>query len=123
MTYIYDGNEKHKTMVQAKNELFEEELIEQALFFKALGHPARLKILEILACSTSCITGDISEELPLGRTTVNQHLNELKSVGLIQGHIEGKSTKYCLEPSKVNLLKNLISEFITKLNVKNYQCK
>lgn len=110
-------------MVQAKSELFEKDLIEQATFFKALGHPARLKILEILVDSSNCITADISDELPLGRTTVNQHLNELKSLGLIQGHIEGKSMKYCLEPTNVERLKEMIGQFSMKLNVNNYQCK
>ena len=110
-------------MVQAKSELFEQELIEQAAFFKALGHPARLKILEMLANSANCITADISDELPLGRTTVNQHLNELRALGLIQGHIEGKSTKYCIDPSNVERMKTIISAFSAKLKVNNYQCK
>ncbi len=110
-------------MVQAKSELFEKELIEQAAFFKALAHPARLKVLEILVDSSNCITADISEELPLGRTTVNQHLNELKTMGLIKGHIEGKTMKYCIDPVKIERLKKMIGQFSSKLNVNNYQCK
>ena len=67
-------------MVQSKTELFDKELAGMAEFFKALAHPARLRILQFLAESKTCITGDISDELPLGRTTVNQHLKELKRV-------------------------------------------
>jgi DNA-binding transcriptional ArsR family regulator len=74
-------------MAFAKNDLFDAELQQCAELFKALAHPARLAILQYLYEAKTCITGDISEELPLGRTTVNQHLAELKAVGLIQGHI------------------------------------
>ena len=110
-------------MAQAKSDLFTDELIEQANFYKALAHPARLQILKFLAQSNSCITGDISEELPLGRTTVNQHIKELKNVGLIQGHIQGVKTKYCLNPERIILLKSIMSGFLEGLNIENYTCK
>jgi DNA-binding transcriptional ArsR family regulator len=110
-------------MVQSKTELFEPELAEKAVLFKALAHPARLRILQYLAKTQSCITGDISEELPLGRTTVNQHLKELKNAGLIQGHIEGVKTKYCLNPQKIKILKCSFRTFLEGLNTKNYKCK
>lgn len=110
-------------MVQAKIELFNEELIEQASLFKALSHPARLQILQFLASTNTCITGDISDELPLGRTTVNQHLKELKDAGLIQGHVEGAKTNYCLNPAKIELLNNTLNRFFQSLNTKNYKCK
>lgn len=109
-------------MVQAKTELFTTELIETARLYKALSHPARLRILQFLAETRACITGDISEELPLGRTTVNQHLKELKEVGLIQGHVEGVKTNYCLNPEKILALKNTMNEFIDSLNTSNYRC-
>lgn len=82
-------------MVQSKTELFDKELAEKANLFKALAHPARLRILQFLSETQSCITGDISDELPLERTTVNQHLKELKNVGLIQGyHTSDSVMKY-----------------------------
>ncbi|MBI9069352.1 MAG: helix-turn-helix transcriptional regulator [Salinivirgaceae bacterium] len=109
-------------MVQAKTELFDSKLRDKANLFKALSHPARLQILQFLSHSKKCITGDISEDLPLGRTTVNQHLKELKDIGLIQGHIEGVKTKYCLNPEKINELKSLITEFIEDLKLNNYKC-
>jgi DNA-binding transcriptional ArsR family regulator len=102
-------------MVQSKTELFEKELTEHALLFKALAHPARLRILQYLAETNTCITGDISDEIPLGRTTVNQHIKELKEVGLIQGSIEGVKTKYCLNPEKVNELKAITQHFVDGL--------
>lgn len=99
-------------MVQSKTELFDKELTEKAGLFKALAHPARLQILQFLSRTQNCITGDISDELPLGRTTVNQHLKELKNAGLIQGHIEGVKTKYCLNPEKMKEVKIMLSSFL-----------
>lgn len=110
-------------MVQAKSELFDKQLTEQANFFKALAHPARLQILKYLAESKSCITGDISDELPLGRTTVNQHIKELKDIGLIKGHTEGVTTKYCLNNEKIALLKNVLNCFLDSFDTENYTCK
>ena len=80
-------------MVLAKNELFDKQEQQCAALFKALAHPARIQILKYLAETKSCISGDISKELPLGRTTVNQHLRELKEAGLIQGHILGRKSR------------------------------
>lgn len=102
-------------MVQSKIELFDKELAEKAELFKALAHPARLQILKILSQTTNCITGDISDELPLGRTTVNQHLKELKNVGLIQGHIDGVKTKYCLEPLRMKEMKQMLVSFLEEV--------
>jgi DNA-binding transcriptional ArsR family regulator len=110
-------------MVQAKTELFEDQLVETASLFKALAHPARLQILQFLSASNSCITGDISDELPLGRTTVNQHLRELKDIGLIKGHIEGVKTKYCLNPEKIKELEQTAFSFLKELNTDTYRCE
>jgi DNA-binding transcriptional ArsR family regulator len=70
-------------MAYAKIELFTAEYQKRSELFKALAHPARLAILKYLADTKTCITGDIADELPLSRTTVNQHLKELKDAGLI----------------------------------------
>lgn len=110
-------------MVQPKIELFEKHLAETAGLFKALAHPARLRILQFLAETQTCITGDISEELPLSRTTVNQHLKELKDVGLIQGEVEGVKTKYCLKPSKIEELRQTLQTFLNSIDLENYECK
>lgn len=110
-------------MVQSKTDLFEKELTEKAALFKALAHPARLQILKYLAKTPSCITGDISDELPLGRTTVNQHLEELKKAGIIQGHIEGVKRKYCLEPERLKEMKELLVAFFDEVKPDDgYRC-
>ncbi|MDF3078736.1 MAG: winged helix-turn-helix transcriptional regulator [Sphingobacteriaceae bacterium] len=68
-----------------------------ARYAKALAHPARIAILEILANKATCQCGDIVEELPLSQSTVSQHLKELKEAGLIQGEIEGAKVCYCID--------------------------
>ncbi len=68
-----------------------------ALYAKALGHPARIAILQFLMEKKTCICGDIVDELPLSQSTVSQHLKELKKVGLIKGDIEGPSVCYCID--------------------------
>lgn len=98
-------------MVVSKTELFNEELQVMASLFKALAHPARLQILQFLAQTKTCISGDISEELPLSRTTVNQHLKELKDAGLIRGQVDGVKMNYCLDMDKVKEMKMLLNGF------------
>jgi ArsR family transcriptional regulator, arsenate/arsenite/antimonite-responsive transcriptional repressor len=110
-------------MAYSKTELFSTELQECAELFKALAHPARLSILKYLAEAKTCITGDIADELPLGRTTVNQHLKELKDAGLIQGTTEGAKVCYCLEPKRIKELKKMTGKFIEKINIENIKCK
>lgn len=103
-------------MTQAKTELFDLELQNSSLFFKALSHPARLIIIKFLADCKSCYTGDISSELPLSRTTVNQHLAELKKAGLILGHISGNKTNYCINYEKLSEMKSIVSAFMEDLD-------
>jgi DNA-binding transcriptional ArsR family regulator len=79
-----------------KAEKFDKELREVASFSKVISHPARLAILKYLAETKNCISGDISGFIPLSRTTVSQHLRELRNAGLIQGDIEGTKINYCL---------------------------
>lgn len=75
---------------------------------KAIGHPARVKILRLLAARNSCVCGELVDELPLAQSTVSQHLKVLKDAGLIRGEISGPRTCYCLEPRAVRRLKALI---------------
>jgi DNA-binding transcriptional ArsR family regulator len=79
-----------------KPEVFDAELQELAAFAKVISHPARLAILKYLAETKTCISGDISDTLPLSRTTVSQHLKELRDAGLIHGEIDGLKINYCL---------------------------
>ena len=115
MTYIYVKYES--VMAYTKSELFSPELRKCSILFKALAHPARLAILKYLAETKTCITGDLADELPLGRTTINQHLKELKGAGLIQGTTEGVKTCYCLNLANVNVLKELAGKFLNEINI------
>ena len=99
-----------------KVQLFEKELQETAAIFKVLSHPARLAILKYLAGAKVCISGDISEELPLSRTTVHQHLAELKKLDLIKGEITGVKTNYCLNTDKIRLVKDNLIEFLADID-------
>ncbi|MEX2601737.1 MAG: metalloregulator ArsR/SmtB family transcription factor [Balneolaceae bacterium] len=82
---------------------------------KALGHPARIAILKLLADRTTCFCGDITEILPLAQSTVSQHLKALKSAGLITGEVEGVRTCYCLNPDGIQELQSVLSELSTEL--------
>ena len=68
-----------------------------AAMAKALGHPARLRIIRWLAERQACMTGDLVAELPLAQSTISEHLRILREAGLIQGEIEGPRTSYCLD--------------------------
>lgn len=82
---------------------------ELAALAKAIGHPARVQILRILARRTSCICGDIVGELPLAQSTVSQHLKVLKEAGLIRGEVDGPRVCYCIEPRELRRLKVLVA--------------
>lgn len=111
-------------MAVSKTELFEEVLQERANIFKALAHPARLQILQFLSKTKSCISCDISEELPLSRTTVKQHLKELKDAGLIRGTVSGAKTSYCLDYMNLEQMKRIMTGFLDEIEfLKEYCCK
>jgi ArsR family transcriptional regulator len=82
--------------------------MELAAFAKAIGHPARVQILRILVRRTTCVCGDIVEEVPLAQSTVSQHLKVLKEAGLIRGEVDGPRMCYCIEPRALRRLKALI---------------
>ena len=81
-----------------------------ANFAKALGHPARIAILEHLLKLDRCICGDLVEELPLSQATVSQHLKALKESGLINGNIEGTSVCYCIDADNWNMAKHTLNQ-------------
>jgi ArsR family transcriptional regulator len=80
---------------------------ELAALAKAIGHPARVQILRILVHRTTCMCGDIVDELPLAQSTVSQHLKVLKEAGLIRGEVDGPRVCYCIEPRALRRLKVL----------------
>jgi len=85
---------------------------EVATIAKALGHPARIAILQYLAEKKSCVCGDIVDELPLSQSTVSQHLKELKKVGLIKGEIEGPSVCYCIDSKALIKANKLLGDLL-----------
>ncbi|MBX2841720.1 MAG: metalloregulator ArsR/SmtB family transcription factor [Flammeovirgaceae bacterium] len=92
-----------------KTEGFSEETNKMAEVLKAIGHPARLSIMEYLAKSPSCICGDIVDELPLAQPTISRHLSELKKVGLIKGNIDGKNICYCIDEEGWEAVKSFVA--------------
>ena len=93
-----------------------------ARFAKAMGHPARIAILQFLAKQTTCYFGDIHEELPIAKATVSQHLKELKDAGLIQGEVETPKVKYCINRENWKLAKELFVEFFDYCTGKKGSC-
>ncbi len=82
-----------------------------ARYAKALGHPARIAIMKLLAKQTSCFCGEIVDELPIAQATVSQHLKELKSAGLIQGSIDPPKVIYCVNRKEWDEAKRLFNDF------------
>ena len=99
-----------------RTEVFDEQYQDLARLAKVLSHPARLAILIHLAEVNSCISGDISNEIPLSRTTVSQHLQVLREAGFIQGQTEGVKINYCLNPETVIHFKALIENYLNQIN-------
>lgn len=89
-----------------EGDLADEEL---ATLCKALGHPARVKILRLLLRKNACVCGDIVDELPLAQSTVSQHLKVLKEAGLIRGDVDGPRVCYCIEPQALRRLRALVA--------------
>ena len=89
-----------------KSDYFSIEHEQTARFAKALGHPVRIVILELLNSQSCCYHGDMAEELPIAKSTLSQHLNELKDAGLIQGDITPPTTKYCINRENFALAKS-----------------
>ena len=104
-----------------KSDFFTEEQNKIALWMKALGHPARIAIIQFLLEKKSCICGDIVDELPLAQATVSQHLRELKNAEIIKGNIEGNSICYCLNIETIEHIQFFINEL--QVNLTNNQPK
>lgn len=98
-------------MAQRIIENYTDEEIIIAKFAKALGHPARIAIINLLASQKTCYCGDIVNELPIAQATVSQHLKELKDAGLIQGAIQPPKVKYCINKGNIKIAKRLFKEF------------
>jgi len=102
-----------------KTEGFTKTQLDVASLTKALGHPARVAILQFLAQQKGCICSAIVEELPLSQSTVSQHLKELKNAGLIKGDIDGPSVCYCIDEKAWNKAKKLLNDLFDNSNPAN----
>jgi DNA-binding transcriptional ArsR family regulator len=111
---------KHCSMI--KKDVFDQELQDLASFAKAISHPARLAILKYLAETKTCISGDISDYIPLSRTTVSQHLTELKKLGLIHVEIDGLKVNYCLCSSSIGDYLNKFETFFEPIKNIEIEC-
>ena len=109
-------------MGATKTEHFTDSQNAMAILAKALGHPARIAIIEYLIKVNTCICGDIVNELPLAQPTVSQHLKELKNAGLIKGSIEGNSICYCIDEKTFQKLRDYFAHIAIKLDINNKCC-
>jgi len=97
---------KNKTITDQEKKL--------ARYAKAFSHPIRIHILEILSSQSCCYSGDLTEILPIAKSTLSQHLKELKNAGLIQGEIELPKIKYCLNRENWEEAKKMMTSFFNK---------
>jgi predicted transcriptional regulator len=96
-----------------KQDFYTKEQEQTARFAKALAHPVRIAILELLSSKACCYHGDMAEELPVAKSTLSQHLNELKDAGLIQGNITPPSTKYCINKENFKRARFLLNKVLS----------
>jgi ArsR family transcriptional regulator, arsenate/arsenite/antimonite-responsive transcriptional repressor len=107
-----------------KNSFTHEELDELSVFIKAMAHPTRLWILQFLAQQQCCYSGEIADELPIARSTISEHLRQLKEAGLIQGEIDHPKIKYCINPENWHKTRQMLeSLFLIKIvDLKKTKC-
>jgi ArsR family transcriptional regulator, arsenate/arsenite/antimonite-responsive transcriptional repressor len=95
-------------------EIFTEKQKRLARYAKALGHPIRVYVMETLAKQSCCYSGDLTEILPVAKSTLSQHLKELKDAGLIQGEIEAPKIRYCINKENWAEAQLLFKEFFNR---------
>ena len=106
--------------MESKDYTIKQELL--ARFAKAMGHPARIAILQFLAHRDTCYFGDVNDELPIAKATVSQHLKELKESGLIQGEVEPPKVKYCINRENWQLARQLFDGLFSDCACKKEGC-
>ena len=89
-----------------------------AVQLKAMAHPARLQILELLADRGECVCGEIVNVLPLAQSTVSQHLKILKEAGLLVGMIDGPRSCYCLDGQALVAFRRAFTERLAGLEAR-----
>lgn len=109
-------------MGATKSDLFTKKQNDIAAMAKAIAHPARIAILQVLVKKNACVCGSLVEELGLAQPTISQHLKELKNTGLIQGTIEGTSVCYCINPKAWMEYKELFNGFFKEVKTDQSCC-
>lgn len=99
-------------MSTTRSTYFTKDQEQAARFAKALGHPVRIAILQLLSSKACCYHGDMAEELPIAKSTLSQHLKELKDAGLIQGDVTPPTVKYCVNRTNWDLAKQLLNRVL-----------
>lgn len=109
-------------MGTSKTDKFTEVQNNLAAITKALGHPARIAIVQYLIQQKACVCGELVDELPLSQSTVSQHLKELKNTGLIKGTIEGPSVCYCINDEVWDNAKKSLASLFESFSPSNNCC-
>ncbi len=118
MTHIYYILEncsyfcEQRTICVMDVKVFTDNQEKLARYAKALGHPVRVYVMQLLSKQACCYSGDLSEELPIAKSTLSQHLKELKDAGLIQGEIEAPRIKYCVNRENWEEAQQLFGGFL-----------
>jgi ArsR family transcriptional regulator len=102
--------------MELKEKVFTDKQEKMARYSKALGHPVRVFIMDFLVKNTDrcCYSGDMAEELPIARSTLSQHLKELKLAGLIQGEINPPFIKYCINKNGWEEAETMFNDFFKR---------
>ncbi|WP_438961203.1 ArsR/SmtB family transcription factor [Nonlabens sp.] len=109
-------------MGTTKTDIYTDQQNLMAQMAKALGHPARIAIIQYLLEQDSCFCGDLVLEIGLAQPTISQHLKALKTAGLIKGNVEGTSVCYCIDFEKWDLMKNLLSPLLNRTTTQLKNC-
>jgi len=109
-------------MGATKTDHFTDHQNQIAVMAKAMGHPARVAIIEYLLKVNSCICGDIVNELPLAQPTISQHLKELKNAGLIKGNVEGNAICYCIDEIGFEKIKSFFDHITLNIEKRKEEC-
>jgi DNA-binding transcriptional ArsR family regulator len=109
-------------MEHIKETRYTRQQVSLAQLTKALGHPARIAILQHLISVKTCVCGDIVEEVGLAQATISQHLKELKQSGLIKGNVTGRNVCYCIDDKTWQESHELLNLLFSQYTPKNDSC-
>ena len=105
-----------------KHHAFDSDVNTLARYAKAIAHPARIAILNLLVKTQACVCGDIVDKIPLSQSTVSQHLKALKEAGLIKGEIEGTSVCYCIDAAEWEKARTMLNKLFEQSAMPSLKC-